>query len=295
MSASLSELQGLVAKHSRGRSMGHPAFPDLVLGFETMPTDPCRVVIEPVFALVAQGAKRVQAGAQCLDYGAGQYIVVPVETPADSQVTEASPDTPYLGLGLILRAEPIAALIHEASHALSRDEEAPEMGVSDLSADLIDAVVRLLRVLDRPSDLQVLGAAMRREILWRLMTGPQGAQVRHLGMTDKRLARVAKTIGWLREHFAENVSVDDLASVAGMSVTSFHRHFRAATALTPIQYQKHLRLQAARLRVLSGNDDIAAVGFAVGYDSPSQFSREYRRLFGKAPVLDRHDTRGGVV
>ncbi|WP_280140857.1 AraC family transcriptional regulator [Luteibacter sp. UNCMF331Sha3.1] len=274
--------------------MAHPAFPDLVLGVEAMPTDPCRVVIEPVFALVAQGAKRLQAGAQCVDYGRGQYIVVPVGIPADSQVTEASPRAPYLGVGLILRPEPIASLIHEAGEAPSR-EDVPTIGVDTLSPDLVDAVVRLLRILDRPTDLRVLGAALRREILWRLMTGPQGVRVRQLGFSDSRLARIAKATGWLREHFAETISVDDLASAAGMSPTTFHRHFRAATALTPIQYQKQLRLQAARLRLISGDDDIATVGFAVGYDSPSQFSREYRRLFGKAPLVDRNEARAGVV
>jgi transcriptional regulator GlxA family with amidase domain len=151
---------------------------------------------------------------------------------------------------------------------------------------LLDPIVRLLRLLDRPDDIPVLGAAIEREILRRLVNGEQGAMVRQLGLADSRLSQISRTVRWIRDHHAEMLRIEDLALIANMSATSFFRHFRAVTSLTPIQYQKQIRLQEARAKLLAHPGDIAAVGYTVGYDSPSQFSREYRRLFGAPPGRD---------
>jgi len=138
----------------------------------------------------------------------------------------------------------------------------------------------------------VLGTAIEREILWRLINGEQGAMVRQIGLADSRLAQVGRAIRWIRKHYAEIIRIEELANMAGMSVTSFHRHFRGVTSMTPIQYQKQIRLQVARSQLMSVAADVAEVGFAVGYDSPSQFSREYRRLFGQSPGRDGRNLRG---
>lgn len=276
------ELADLIRRHVGARA----ALPNLVLGMEYGPTPPCQVVVEPVFALVAQGGKRVELGARMVDYRAGQYLVVSVDLPVDAYVSEASPETPYLGCGLALRPEAIASLLLEGGVARAVSEDRPGIAVSDLSDDLLDAVIRLVRLLDRPADIPVLAGSLEREILWRLINGPQGAIVRQIGLADSRMAQIGRSIRWLRRHFAEPVHIEQLAAIAGMSVTSFHRHFRSATSLTPIQYQKQLRLQTARARLMASREDIATVGFAVGYDSPSQFSREYRRMFGRPPGQD---------
>jgi transcriptional regulator GlxA family with amidase domain len=158
--------------------------------------------------------------------------------------------------------------------------------VSDAGPDLLDPIVRLLRLLDRPDDVPVLGPAIEREILWRLIKGEQGAMVRQLGLADSRLSQISRAVRWIRDHHTAMLRIEDLARVANMSATSFFRHFRAVTSLTPIQYQKQVRLQEARAKLLANPGDMAAVGYAVGYDSPSQFSREYRRLFGAPPGRD---------
>ncbi|WP_239155339.1 AraC family transcriptional regulator [Streptomyces sp. NBC_01558] len=168
----------------------------------------------------------------------------------------------------------------------------PGLAVSDASPDLLDAVVRLVRLLDRPADLPILAPMIEREILWRLVTGEQGALVRQIGLADSRLRHISRAVRWIREHHAQTLRVEDLARLAGMSASPFHRHFRAVTAMTPIQFQKRIRLQEARLRLMSSTDDVAGVGFAVGYDSASQFSREYRRQFGSPPGQDAARLRG---
>ena len=252
---------------------------------------PCQIVVEPVFALVAQGAKRIEVGRQAFDYRAGQFLVVSVDLPADAWVVKATPERPYLGCGLALRPDAIASLLLESGGQRLAGDDRAGIAVSDLSADLVDPVVRMLRLLDRPSDVPILGPALEREILWRLINGPQGPMVRQIGLADSRMSQIARSIRWLRSHFAEVVRVEALAEIAGMSVTSLHRHFRGVTSLTPIQYQKQLRLQAARARLMVTREDVAAVAFAVGYESPSQFSREYRRMYGKPPGKDGIDLR----
>jgi len=282
----LDELRALIEKHAVPDSRSLPLLPGLLLGIESGPTPPCQLVLEPVFALIAQGAKRVEVGRQTFGYHAGQFLIVSVDLPADAHVVAATPEVPYLGCGLTLRPEAIASLLLESGGARAVGTDRPGIAISDLSGDLVDSVVRLLRLLDRPSDVPILASALEREILWRLINGPQGALVRQIGLADSRMSQIGHAVRWLRSHFAETARIEDLAEIACMSVTSFHRHFRIVTSLTPIQYQKQLRLQAARVRLMAASEDVTEVGFAVGYDSPSQFSREYRRMFGKPPGQD---------
>ncbi len=251
--------------------------------------------MEPTLAVIAQGAKRAVLGDKVFEYGAGQYLVVSVDLPIAGHVFQASPELPYLAAGLTLKPAAIAALLLEMA---ANDRLAPEsagFGVSDAPAELLESLVRMLRLLDRPRDSAVLGPMLEREILWWLLNGEQGAMVRQIGLADSRLSQISRAIRWIRLHHAKSFRIEELAEMAAMSASSFHRHFRAVTTMSPLQYQKLIRLQEARARLLVEGDDVAAVGFSVGYDSPSQFSREYSRLFGAPPGRDVARLRTGSM
>ena len=253
-----------------------------------------------VLAVVAQGTKRLSIGSQVHDYGPGQFLVASVDLPVTGQFMDASPERPALGFGLELRPEIIAELmLNPAAADFSRPSRGqsspPAIAVGTSSSRLLDATVRMLRLLDHPRDIPVLAPMIEREILWLIMSGDQGATVRQLGLADSALSRVRQVVRWMRERYAEPVRVDQLAQQARMSPSAFHRAFHAVTAMSPIQYQKSIRLQEARLRLLQNPGDVASAAFAVGYESASQFSREYRRQFGAPPSLDAarlRDARG---
>jgi len=282
----LAELRTLIARHAHGVEMA-TALPGLMLASIDGPTQPIHHLYEPVFAVVAQGAKRAVLGEKLIDYRAGQYLLVSVDLPITGHVAEASAEAPFLAAGLMLKPAAIASLLLEAAAgAVTTSASTAGLGVSNLTGELLDPLVRLLRLLDLPRDVAVLAPMAEREILWRLLCGEQGAMLRQIGLADSRLSQVGRAIGWIRKHYAEPLRTDQLASIAAMSLSSFHRHFRAVTSMSPLQYQKQIRLQEARARLMAEAGDVAAIGFGVGYDSPSQFSREYSRLFGVPPGRD---------
>ncbi len=283
MEQQLDELRTLIARHAAGRYR-QTRLPGVVVMESHAPTEPLTAVTQPSFALVVQGVKRTILADRTFDYGPGQYVVISLDLPVTGHVLRAAPDQPFLGMGLFLDPAAIAALLLDAPTAARTD--AAGVAVSDATEDLLDPVVRLLRLLDRPEDIPVLAAPLEREILWRLVNGAQGATIRQIGLADSRLSQVARAIRRIRTGYADPMRIEDLAKIAGMSVTSFHRHFRAVTAMSPLQFQKQIRLQEARTRLLADSHDVAAVGRAVGYDSPTQFNREYRRLFGAPPGRD---------
>ncbi|PZG14217.1 AraC family transcriptional regulator [Nonomuraea aridisoli] len=246
---------------------------------------PLVAVAEPMVAFVVQGAKRSVLGERTFDYHAGQYVVVSVDLPLTSQIIHASPAEPFQAVGMALEPAIIAQLLLEAATPAAA-YEGPAVAVSDADEGLLEAVVRLLRLLDDPRDHQVLGPGVRREIHWRLMNGPQGAMVRQIGSADSRMSLVARAVKWLRPRYNQVIRMEDLAGHLGVSISSLNRHFRAVTAMSPLQYQKQLRLQAARIALIAAPHDVATVGYSVGYDSPSQFSREYRRMYGLPPAQD---------
>ena len=242
-----------------------------------------------VLALVAQGAKRLALGDRVYDYRAGQYLVASVDLPVTGHFVDVSPEHPALGFGLVLRSSVVAELLLRAgpTDLPPAPGGAPSgIAVSDAPDELVDAAVRMLRLLDRPRDAAILAPLIEREIVWRLLTGDQGATVRQLGLADSSLAHVARAVRWIRDHYAESFRVEDAARVSGMSVSAFYRNFQAVTAMSPIQFQKQIRLQQARLLLATHTHDVTGVGHRVGYDSPSQFSREYRRQFGAPPSRD---------
>ena len=242
-----------------------------------------------VMALIAQGAKRLALGDKVYEYGAGQYLMSSMDMPVSGQFLEASPGRPAMGFGLVLNPAEVAELLLQVGTAGMRDGKgSPPAGmiVSDASPQLLDAVIRLLRLLDQPRDLPVLAPLIKREIVWHLIVGEQGATVRQLGLADSNLGHIARAVRWIREHHARQFRVEDIAEVCGMSASAFYRNFQAVTAMSPIQFQKQIRLQEARLLLAAQPNDVAGIGYKVGYGSPSQFSREYRRHFGAPPSQD---------
>jgi AraC-like DNA-binding protein len=280
----LAELRALMLRHTGGRAGVRP-LDGVVMGSFAAPSTPMPGVYEPLLVVVAQGAKRIVLADRVFDNSAGEYLVVPLDLPVASYVTRASEEAPFLGAVISIKPELVASLLLENGVGDDGDG-ALVMGVSRASDELLDAVVRLFRLIDRPADVPVLQPMIEREILWRLLCGDQSGLVRQIGLADSRLAKIAKATRWIREHYADSVRIEELAERVSMSATSFHRHFRAATAMSPLQYQKQIRLQEARSRLMVRGEDVAGVGFSVGYASPSQFSREYTRQFGAPPSRD---------
>ncbi|MGW1188035.1 AraC family transcriptional regulator [Streptomyces sp. NPDC002559] len=291
----LEELRSLLTRHARP---DWTTAIDGVLISKVDRSDPPEPSMSgTVLAVIAQGSKRLALGDRVYEYGAGQYLVASVDLPISGQFTRADPEQPALGVGLVLEPPVVAELLLQAGPG-----DTPRTGggapsgiiVSDAPAALLDAVVRLLRLLDEPRDRAVLAPLVTREILWRLVTGDQGATVRQLGLADSSLSHVSRAVGWIREHYAESFRVEDVARMSGMSVFAFYRNFQAVTAMSPIQFQKQIRLQEARLLLATHPGDVTGVGHRVGYDNPSQFSREYRRQFGAPPSKDAVRLRQAV-
>jgi AraC-like DNA-binding protein len=271
------------------------SIPGLLLSRVTT-QEPDYSLTDPLLVVMAQGGKRLLLGDQVFEYRAGQLLVVTAGLPVTGHFLDATPQHPALGMGLVLRPAAIAQLLLEAPAARSSGPSStgPAIATGDAGLDLLDAVARLLRLLDHPADARVLAPLVEREILWRLLTGPHSAIVRQIGLADSSMSQVSRAIQWLRENYAEPMRIEEVARMAGMSAAAFHRHFRAVTTMSPLQFQKRIRLQEARSLLLARPDDVAGVGHLVGYDSPSQFSREYRRLFGAPPGQDATRLRAGA-
>ncbi len=283
----LDELRALLTRHAR---------PDLSTSIDDVrifradrPGPPTPTTYGKVLALVAQGTKRFALGDRLYEYRAGEFVIASVDLPVTAQFLQASPEEPALGFGLTLRPDAVAEVLLQAGPA-ELPELAPEasagLAVSSASAELLDAVVRLLRLLDQPRDIPVLAPMVKREIIWRLLTGEQGTVLRQFGLPDSSFSHIARAVQWIRENYALPFRVEEVARLAGMSVSAFHRNFQAVTSMSPIRYQKQMRLHRARLLLAANPTDIAGISRQVGYESPAQFSREYRRLFGGPPRRD---------
>jgi AraC-like DNA-binding protein len=254
----------------------------------TGPAIPEYSLTAPLLVFMAQGGKQLLLGDRTYEYRAGECLVVTADLPVTGHWIGTSEANPSLALALVLRPAAIAALLLEttAVRRVRATADASAMATCEASADMLDAVARMLRLLDQPADAAVLAPLIEKEILWRFLTGPQGDTLRQIGLADSDLTHVSRAIGWIRDNYAEPMRVDDLAGLSGMSASAFHRNFRAVTAMSPLQFQKRIRLQQARSLLLAHPRDVAGIGHLVGYDSPSQFTREYRRLFGAPPGQD---------
>jgi AraC-like DNA-binding protein len=296
----LEELRGLITRHvasgdaTAADGIVETAIDGVLVSSVTENVQAVAPTSGTVFAVIAQGGKRLALGERVYEYRAGQYLVASLDLPITGSYWYASRAEPALGFGLVLEPSAVASvLLDAADHGAplpprrSPGGAAPSaLGVGDSSSELLDAVVRLLRLLDSSSDRGVLAPMIKHEILWRLITGPVGETVRQLGLADSGLAYISRAVRRITAHYYEPFRVDDLARSCGMSTSAFHRNFQAVTGFSPIQFQKQIRLQRSRLMLMTGVDDVATIGYRVGYDSASQFNREYRRKFGLPPGRD---------
>jgi AraC-like DNA-binding protein len=282
MKEQLDEVRALLRRHGAAAALPNARF---AIRFGESKTGPIPSMYEPMLCYVLQGAKRVTVGEHTLEYRGGSFLIASLDLPAMGQVIEASPEKPYLAFALALDPATIAALLLDLPHE-PNENTMPGLAVSPITPDLADPLLRMVRLLDTPEDVTVLAPMLEREMLYRILRGPQGTMLRQIGRSDSRLSQIRRAVEWSRKNFAEPLRVEDLADMAGMSVSSFHRHFKAVTSMSPLQYHKQIRLQQARLQLLSTPGEAARVAFAVGYESASQFSREYARQFGLPPARD---------
>ena len=276
-----------------GTDGGHEtAIPALTLWRFSNPTESAQVIQQPAVYVVVQGRKQVTVDGQSYVYDPSQYLAVSLALPAVGNVVVASPDEPYLCMTLRVDARELAALLIETGRPTPRDDhDGRALFASALEAPLLDALRRLVRLLDAPEDIPVLAPLILRELHYRLLQGEQQGRLAETAMGDGRLRRVAGAITWIKEHYTESLQIENLAKRINMSASALHGHFRAVTGVSPIQYQKQLRLQEARRRLMTEATSAEAVAFSVGYASPSQFSREYARLFGQPPRRDADSRR----
>ncbi|SOB94618.1 AraC family transcriptional regulator [Rhodobacter maris] len=251
----------------------------------SVPTGPIHAVYRPSLCVVVQGAKTSMLGDRAFRYDEGKCLIASMEVPIRAEITRATAERPYLAFSLALDPATISELLLELGEAEDIPAH-PALAVHEFATELTDPLYRLLDLCDRPRDIAILSPLIRREITWLLLNGPMGRVLRQIGLAGSHMARIGRSIARIRERFADQLNIQQLADVAGMSPATFHRHFKAVTTMTPVQYQKQLRLQEARRLLLADTADVARVGYAIGYESPSQFSREYRRMFGAPPGRD---------
>ncbi|HCH4653876.1 TPA: AraC family transcriptional regulator N-terminal domain-containing protein [Vibrio parahaemolyticus] len=253
----------------------------------TTPTPPTSYTHNPSICLIAQGRKRVLLGEESFIYDANHFLISSVDLPIIANIIEASEEQPYLGLIMELDLTEISQLIVDSELAFTQTKEAQKgIAVGELSESLLDAFVRLAELLDEGQNIKILAPIIKREIFYRLLMSEQGTRLHQIVTAGSHSHQIAKAIDWLKNNFVKPLSVGDLASYTGMSKSSFYTHFRSMTSMTPLQFQKKLRLSEARRLMLTENLDAMAATFKVGYESPSQFSREYSRLFGAPPSKD---------
>jgi AraC-like DNA-binding protein len=287
------ELASIIARFTEGDEECPTAIGNLFFSRRSSPKQCVHTAQWPCFALVVQGAKSLTLGSDVYRYGIGDYLVISLDLPVVSRVVEASAKVPNLGLGMRIEPDRLKELLARISTAR------PAIAVGDMRAvavnkaapDLLDAVVRLLRLLDRPEDIPAMAPLIEQEILYRVATGPFGPSLLQIATIETPTNKIAQAVAWLRQNFTRTLRIEELAERVGMSTSSLHHHFKSVTAMTPMQYQKQLRLHEARRLMLVERLDVGTAGYNVGYESPSQFSREYSRLYGLSPLRDVSSTR----
>lgn len=265
---------------------------EIAVGTAISGTSPC--LYRSMICFILQGSKEVAIHGHLLCYDSAQYLVSALDLPVSGQIHDAADGSPYVAVSLVL--DP--GLLAEIASTMSATQDLDTLGrgivINPMTPLLSDALLRLLALLDAPSDIPVLAPMAERELLYRLLQGPQGQLLRHIARPEGALGRIRRAVKWIRDHRTTRLRIEDLCNASGMSRASLHRHFVALTGLSPIQYQKQLRLQEARQLLLAGDHSALEVAFAVGYESASQFSREYLRQFGAAPVSDVRRLREAI-
>ena len=264
------------------------ALEGLFLARVAKPIEAPLALFQPAFCFVAQGGKQVLVGEEVLRYDPGHYLLFTVDLPVIFRVDEASKEKPYFGLRLDLAPALVASVIMEAGADTRKgDASVKAIGVNPVDGDLLDAVVRLVRLVDKPGEQRILAPLIKREIVYRLLAGGEGARLGHLVASSRGdTRRISRAIGRVREHYSEPLKIDEIARELGMSVSGFHHHFKSVTSMSPLQFQKQIRLQEARRLMLGEELDAASAGHRVGYEDPAYFSRDYKKLFGAPPQRD---------
>jgi AraC-like DNA-binding protein len=295
MRANREELVERIARVVRGDGVAQP-LEGLILARASTPLEPLHSLVKPSLCVIAQGSKEVLLGESRYRYDPSHYLIATVELPRISQVLEASKERPYLSVRVVLAPVLVGSVMGEADHASPPDEaEVTAMDVSPLDVNLQDAVVRLVRLLDSPAEAPVLMPLITREIIYRLLMGKQGARLRHLAIVGGYTPYIARAVERLRRDFDQPLRVENLARELGMSVSGLHHHFKAITAMSPLQFQKQVRLQEARRLMLSEDLDAASTAYRLGYHDAAHFNREYKSLFGVPPVRDVQRLREEVL
>lgn len=293
----MTDLLTAVRRHADAYAGPDGIAPTPIPGLTTIralaPSDLLHAVSRPLVALVVQGAKHVTMGTQGFAFGAGESLLITADVPTVSQITRASIAAPYYSVALELDPTVIAELAAEMGAVEAADDATVRTDATD--AEVADAALRLIRLLDRPASLPLLQEQMLREIHYWLLAGRHGSAIRRLGWPDGHVSRIARAVAILRSDYARPVPVERLAAAASMSPSSFHQHFKAVTSLSPLQFQKHLRLIEARRMMLAEQASASSAAYAVGYESVQQFTREYRRMFGLPPVRDTRIARVGPL
>lgn len=284
MQTMLEEMRRLTARaENRPTETG---LPGIVMVKGEIPEHRLAAVYEPMVNLILDGSKTLTIAGQDYYYDPASYFVISVDVPATGVVRQGGPDRPYIGVCLTLDTAKVAALLMDIPPQSDVSGQGGGYSVCRMTPELLGAWLRMLQLMERPWDIPALAPAYEREILYRVLQGPQGWMLRDIAAPDSALSRVRTAIRWVREHYAEAVEVERLAALASMSVSAFHRHFKAVTAMSPIQFQKRIRLLQARQLLIAQSGNAASVAYAVGYESASQFTREYARLFGQPPARD---------
>ena len=282
----LAKLAAAVERQTADDGAHDTAVPALRLYRTSAPSDLTAVVYEPSLCIVAQGAKEVILAGEVYRYDPAHSLLVSVDLPVSARVVEASPERPYLSVRVSLDSAVVGELLADDVVVPPLGSTARGLAVSPAEAPLLDAVGRLVCLLDSPRDVVPLAPLVLREVTYRVLAGPQGARLRQIASAGAPAQRIARAVRWLKDHFAAPLKIESLAKQVRMSPSAFHLHFKGVTAMSPLQYQKRLRLQEARRLMLGEGLDAAEAAFRVGYESPSQFSREYRRMFGAPPRRD---------
>jgi AraC-like DNA-binding protein len=263
------------------------AHPGIFIYQSSKPTESDVSVLKPAFCVIAQGSKDVLLNDELFHYDSGSYLISTIDLPIKSNVVEASPEEPYLNFRIDLNPSLVAQVLMESKIEIKkRGATAKAMDVSPIDADLLEAVVKLARLFDKPDEMRFLAPSIIREIIYRLLRGVQGERLSHLVTAEGDMRRISTAVRQLRENIDQPLRVEEMARELGMSVSGFHAHFKSVTAMSPVQFQKQIRLQEARRLMLTENMDVAGASFRVGYEDPSYFSREYKKLFGAPPLRD---------
>lgn|SRR6187402_178464 len=285
MDAQLTELRKL-ASHAQNRQT-ETGIPRIAMVRGAIPEHQLSAVYEPMINLILTGSKSMTVGDRTFRYDPATYFVMSVNLPAVGSVHPSSEGDPYLAVKLTLEPERLANLLNDLPKPTGGDIYSSGFSVAPVTNDLLDAWLRMLRLMGHPNEVAALAPAYEREILFRVLQGPLGWMLSDIATPDTALSRIGVSIQWIRQNFTKPLRVEALADMAALSVSAFHRHFKAVTALSPLQYQKRIRLLHARSLLISGEANVTSTAFDVGYESSTQFSREYARLFGASPSKDR--------